>query len=100
MVQSDGTRASMFGPQPRGILVLSADGTYVTINTRNDVPLIASGNRNKATDEEAKSITRGTIGYYGTYTVNEAKKMLVVNVTNSTFVNQRDHTDPHYHIHL
>ena len=78
----------MFGAQPRGILVLSADGTYVTINTRSDVPRIAAGNRDKATDEEAKAITQGTLGHYGTYTVDEQKKMLTVNVTGSTFVNQ------------
>ena len=61
VVQSDGTRANMFGAQPRGILVLSADGTYVTINTRSDVPRIAAGNRDKATDEEAKAITQGAL---------------------------------------
>jgi Lipocalin-like domain len=88
VVQSDGTRANLFGAQPRGILVLSPDGTYVTINTRNDMPRIAAGNRDKATDEEAKAITQGTLGYYGTYTVDEQKKMLTVNVTGSTFVNQ------------
>jgi hypothetical protein len=80
----------MFGSQPRGVLVLSADGTYVTINTRSDVPRIAAGNRDKATEEEAKAITQGTLAYYGTYTVDEQKKMLMVNVKGSTFANQTD----------
>ena len=61
MVRSDGTRVNMFGSQPRGVLVLSADGTYVTINTRSDVPRIAAGNRDKATEEEAKAITQAGI---------------------------------------
>jgi uncharacterized membrane protein YvbJ len=87
-IKSDGTRAPLFGPEPKGILVLSTDGTYVIINTRSDVPRIAAGNRDKATVEEANAITRGTLGYYGTYTVDESKKMLIVNVINSTFVNQ------------
>jgi len=90
MVRSDGTRVNMFGSQPRGVLVLSADGTYVTINTRSDVPRIAAGNRDKATEEEAKAITQGTLAYYGTYTVDEQKKMLMVNVKGSTFANQTD----------
>lgn len=87
-IKPDGTRAPLFGLEPKGILVLSADGTYVIVNTRNDVPRIAAGNRDKATAEEANAITRGTLGYYGTYTVDESKKMLIVNVINSTFVNQ------------
>ena len=87
MVRSDGTRVHMYGDEPQGILVLSADGTYVTINTRKDLPRISAGNRERATEEEAKA-TRGTLAYYGTYTVDEQKRILTVNVTGSTFANQ------------
>jgi hypothetical protein len=41
----------------------------------------------KVTPEEAQAITRGSIAYFGTYTINEADKTLSLQVDGSTLMN-------------
>jgi hypothetical protein len=40
------------------------------------------------TPEEAKAITAGSIAYFGTYTVDEAAKTVVLRIDSSTLANQ------------
>jgi Lipocalin-like domain len=55
--------------------------------TRADLPKVAANNREKATAEESEKIVRGSLGYFGTYTTNEAQKSFTVQIEGSTFPN-------------
>jgi hypothetical protein len=77
-----------FGANPKGITVFGADGRFIQIFIRPDVPKIASNNLSSPTPEEAKAIVGGSIAYYGTYTVDEAAKVVTYQIEASTFANQ------------
>jgi hypothetical protein len=84
---AEGAKSMPFGPNPRGIAVLDANGRFVILNMTSTLPKIASNNRASATPEENKAIVSGSLGLYGTWTVNEAEKTLVWRIEASTFEN-------------
>ena len=86
-LQKDGSKAEVFGPSPRGILIFTSDGRFALVQMRSDLPKIASNSRDKATPEETSAIVSGSIAYYGTYSVNEAEKLILVRIEASTFPN-------------
>jgi len=84
----DGSKVQGYGSDPKGINIFSPDGRFAVIFTRPDLPKLASPDRSKATPEEAKAIVAGSIGYFGTYTVDEAAKTITYRVEGTTFRNQ------------
>ena len=85
----DGTKFQRFGANPKGYNIFDASGRFFIMFARSDLPNIASKNPSTPTPEEAKAIVGGAIGYFGTYTVNEADKSFTLNVEASSFPNQR-----------
>jgi hypothetical protein len=84
----DGSKLQRFGANPKGIHVFDANGRTYILFSRPDLPKIASNNPSTPTPEEAKAIVDGSISYFGTYTVDEASKVITVKVEASTFANQ------------
>ena len=76
-----------FGENPRGQLILGQDGHYSLIVARLKLPKVAAGAREKGTAEEDKAIVGGSIGHFGTYTVDAKDKTITFNVEASTFPN-------------
>jgi hypothetical protein len=83
----DGSTAHPSGMNPKGVNMFTADGQFVLLFMRGDLPKVASGNRGKATADEAMAIARGSIGYFGSYTVDEPTKTLVLRIQGATFAN-------------
>src|SRR5436190_11183057 len=83
----DGTRGEPFGPSPKGIIVFSKDGHFSLFQSRAEIPKIAANDRAKATPEEAQSIVASSIAYYGTYSIDESTKVMLVNLAASTYAN-------------
>jgi len=86
-LRSDGSRVDNYGPNPRGILIYTSDGHFVLVNTRSDLPKLASNNRDRGTPEEYKAVVQGSLAYFGTYSVNEADKVITAQIEGSTFAN-------------
>ena len=55
---------------------------------RADLPKLANPDRARATAEEAQAVVAGSIAYYGTFSINEADKVLTAKVEGSTYANQ------------
>jgi hypothetical protein len=87
VIQQGGTRIDTFGPNPSGTLVFGSDGHYALIFLRRDLPKVASNNRTSETPDESRAIAQGSVAHFGTYTVAEADKTLVLHVESSTFPN-------------
>jgi hypothetical protein len=87
VVQQGGTKTDTFGPNPSGTLVFGSDGHYALIFLRRDLPKVASNNRTSETPDESRAIAQGSVAHFGTYTVAEADKTLVLDVESSTFPN-------------
>jgi hypothetical protein len=86
-VRDDGSKAEQFGPSPKGIVIYAADGRFALLNSRGDLPKFASKNRDQGTPEENKAVVQGSIAYFGTYTVDEASKIITANIEGSTYPN-------------
>ena len=72
---------------PKGIIIFAKDGYFSLFQSRAEIPKIAASDRAKATAEEAAAIVGGSIAYYGTYSVNEADKVISVKIAASTYAN-------------
>jgi hypothetical protein len=57
------------------------------IQIADAIPKFASNSRVAGTTEENKAVVQGSLSLFGTYTVDEAAKMLIYNVESSTFPN-------------
>jgi hypothetical protein len=79
----DGRKTEPFGPNPNSILVFHANGRFVAVNTRPDLPKFASNNRMQGTAEENKAIVQGSIALFGTYSVVD--KVIIQKVEGSTW---------------
>jgi Lipocalin-like domain len=85
----DGTKSLPFGPNPAGVMMFAADGNYTHIHVAAEVPKIANNHRLKATPEEYAGIVRGSIAQFGTWTIDEEKRHLILKIVTSTFANWR-----------
>lgn len=84
----DGTKLQRFGTTPKGVNMFDANGHFFIMFARPDLPKIASGDPNTPTPDEANAIAKGSIAYFGTYTVDEAGKTISLRVESSTLPNQ------------
>jgi Lipocalin-like domain len=76
-----------YGPNPKGTMMVDANGRFSITVVRSDIPKVASNNRMSATPDENKAIVQGSIAYFGTYTIDETTHVITVNVEGSTFPN-------------
>jgi hypothetical protein len=83
----DGSKFQRFGANPRGINIFDANGRFVAIFARADLPKIKSNSPSNPTPEEAKAIVSGAISYFGTYTVDEASKTIKLHTEASSYPN-------------
>jgi hypothetical protein len=82
-VQSDGKRIEGFGSKPLGTYMFDANGHFVQMLMRSDLPKYA--NRLQGTAEQDKAVAQGLVAYYGTYTVNETDKAIIVHIVGGSF---------------
>ena len=68
-VTSDGRKLQPFGPNPRGTAIFDSTGHFAIVVSRPDLPKFASDNRMTGTAEENAAIVRGSIAFFGTYSV-------------------------------
>jgi hypothetical protein len=85
--EQGGNKTDTFGPHPKGILIVDANGRYVLAVARAGLPKVASNNRTTATPEENKAIVGGSITHFGTLSVNAADKTITFKIETSTFPN-------------
>ena len=87
-VAPDGTKRQLFGPNPKGILILAANGQYAQIIVLPDRPAFKVNNRLEGTPEENKAAVHGTTATFGTWSIDEASKTLTVRNEGGMFPNQ------------
>jgi hypothetical protein len=87
-VRPDGSKLKQFGANPKGINVFDANGRFFVMIASADNSQIAARDSAKANSEEIGGLIAESIAYYGTYTVNEAEKVVLFHLDASTFPNQ------------
>lgn len=87
-VRPDGSRLKQFGADPKGINVFDANGRFFIMVASADNSQIASNDPRSTKAEESGALIVESIAYYGTYTVNEAERFIMLHLEASTFPNQ------------
>jgi len=86
-VEAGDKKIEPYGRNPKGMQIFDPSGRFSIIVFRAGLPKVASNNRETSTPEENATILRGMIAYFGTYTFNEAVKMLTIKIENVSFTN-------------
>lgn len=80
-----GQTRDYIGPQPLGQIMFGADGRFINILLRSHLKKFDSNSRAKGTAEENAEVVKGSIAYFGTYTLNGDR--LTMHLEGSTFPN-------------
>ena len=83
----DGSSFEPFGPHPKGLMILAADGFFSVQIHRPDLPKYAGNNRMEGSAEENKATAQGAISFFGTYSVSATDHTLNFHVESSSFPN-------------
>jgi hypothetical protein len=86
-VAKDGSRRQEFGPRPNGIYIFEPDGHYAVMLMVADLPKYASNDRMLGTAEENKATVQGILVFFGTYSVNDADRSIMLHVDGSSYPN-------------
>jgi len=86
LAERDGKTVDNFGPNPRGLAIYHSNGHYSIIVMRADLPKFTKSREN-ATADESLTVTKGSLAYFGTYTVDQAGRAIVSKIEGSTFPN-------------
>jgi Lipocalin-like domain len=87
-VAPDGTKRQIFGANPKGILMFEANGRYAQIFVRPDRPKFKANNRLQGTPEEIRAAYEGALVHFGTWSVTEADKIIVIRTEGALYPNQ------------
>ena len=83
--RADGSKTE--NPNLKAIVIYTSDGHFAFVSVRADLPKFANPDHALATADEAKAVVAGSIAYFGTYSINEADKVLTAKVEGSTYAN-------------
>src|SRR5262249_61000660 len=86
-VRQDGGRSPLFGADPKGIAFFDRNGHYIISVMRQDRPPFAFNDRMQGTAEENKTTSKGTITYFGTCSVDETDRAMLIHIDASSFPN-------------
>jgi hypothetical protein len=87
-VEKDGEKIDAFGTNPRGSMIVTPNGRFSVILMNATLPKFAANNRVKGTPEENQAVAQGSLAYFGSYKIVNAKEhMVTFNIEGSTFPN-------------
>lgn len=86
-IDPDGAKTPAYGQVPSGMLSFSPDMHFVIVLTNGDSPRFASNVRGQGTDAENRLAMANSIGFFGTYTVDDRGEFSGNKVEGSTFPN-------------
>ncbi len=86
-VTPDGHKVEPFGPDAKGLLYFDGAGNFATQVMAANRPRFASNNRMLGTPDENKAVAQGVVAYFGTYSVDEAGRIVTLHIVQSSFPN-------------
>lgn len=86
-IDRNGVLEPAYGDRPRGMLTFTPDMHFVEVLTDSTVPPFASDARGEGTAAENRAAIAGSIGMFGTYTVDGGGQFSGNRVEGATFPN-------------
>lgn len=83
----DGKRQQPFGLDPKGIVVFDNSGRYSQMQVRAGRPKFQSANRLEPTPQESKAAMNDTLAVFGSWSVDEASKIIRLHIEGSLIPN-------------
>lgn len=80
-VAKDGTKTDAWS-NSKGTIVFDGNGRFAQILVRMDLPKLAS--RSNGSPKQDRAIVKGSLAYFGTYTVDEAAKVITLHFEGSS----------------
>lgn len=87
VLEQGGTKSEPFGPNPKGIATWDANGNFIHVLFRADLPKVASNNRMAPTPEEGKALAAGMLVTFGKYSISDADGSVTMKIEASSFPN-------------
>jgi hypothetical protein len=84
---ADGSKIDEYGPNPKGVLMFDSNGRYSVTIMRADLPKFAANKADQGSAVENQAVVAGLVTHFGTYSVNEAEKLLTSHIEASSFPN-------------
>jgi hypothetical protein len=88
----NGSKRHVYGANPKGQYIFDAGGRFSLMLVNPDIPKFKIANRLEGTAEENKAVVHGTTAYFGTWSVDEPNKAIVLKMDGHIFPNFRDAT--------
>jgi Lipocalin-like domain len=85
-VSPDGTAIEPLGPNAKGLLLFDGEHFSTDVIAAN-LPKFKSNNRMVGTLEEYAAISHGVVAYFGTYTIDDAARIVTLHIERSSFPN-------------
>ena len=86
-IDPEGKNLPAYGPAPKSLLVFTADMHFVEVLTDSTILKFAANARGQGTAAENQAAMAGSIGFFGSYTVDEEGNLSGDRVEGSTFPN-------------
>ena len=86
-IQADGTRTTLYGEHPVGLLMIDSAGRYSLQIFKVGRPAFASGNRTAGTAEEYRAALVGISTHIGKVAIDSAHHQLIFDVEAASFPN-------------
>jgi hypothetical protein len=83
----DGSRDRDYGANPRGLLMIDAQGHYSLQIFKSERQPFESGDKGKGTTAEYKTAVMGSSTHFGTITVDRPHQTLTFNIQSASFPN-------------
>jgi hypothetical protein len=84
-IAKDGSRTPLYGENPEGLLIFSADGRYALQIFRKDRAPFAASDKSKGTADEYKAAALGSNAHFGRFRIDGGK--LVFHIERASFPN-------------
>lgn len=84
------------GTESAGVIIYDAAGSMAVQIMRLGRPLFASGDILDGTDDEIRAAYQGYNAYFGTYTVDEAQRIVIHHLSGALFPNRVGHDQLRY----
>lgn len=86
-LETNGRIERPYGENPQGMLVFTPDMHFVEVLTDGDTPRFRSDVRGDGSDDENRRVMASSIGFFGTYSVDEQGRFAGNRVEGATFPN-------------
>jgi hypothetical protein len=87
-ISPDGKKDQTLGPNPKGVVIFDSSGHFAQVFARPGRAKFKANSKLRGTADENAAAVRGTAAYFGTWSIDEGSKTLLLRIVGSMYPNQ------------